>query len=129
MPVYDFPTHSRLSEVVVVQPHDVILVEGILIFAEQRLRDLFDIRIFVDTDDDVRFIRRLRRDISERGRSVESVITQWMETVRPMHQQFVEPSRRYAHVIIPEGGHNEVALNMVIAQIMSRLSRNLPGEK
>ncbi len=129
MPVYDFPTHSRLDEVVVVQPHDVILVEGILIFAEQRLRDLFDIRIFVDTDDDVRFIRRLRRDISERGRSVESVITQWMETVRPMHQQFVEPSRRYAHVIIPEGGHNEVALNMVIAQIMSRLSRNLPGEK
>ncbi|GAB4467321.1 MAG: uridine kinase [Anaerolineae bacterium] len=129
MPVYDFPTHSRLDEVVVVQPHDVILVEGILIFAEQRLRDLFDIRIFVETDDDVRFIRRLRRDIRERGRSVESVINQWMETVRPMHQQFVEPSRRYAHVIIPEGGHNEVALDMVIAQIMSRLSRGLPDEE
>lgn len=117
MPVYDFATHSRTDEVRIIQPHRVILVEGILIFAEARLRDLFDVRIFVDTDDDVRFIRRLQRDINERGRTVESVINQWMQTVRPMHLKFVEPSRRYAHIIIPEGGLNEVAMEMVIARI------------
>ena len=97
----------------------MILVEGILIFAEERWRDLFDVRIFVETDDDVRFIRRLQRDIAERGRTIDSVINQWMQTVRPMHLEFVEPSKRYAHVIIPEGGLNEVAMEMVIARIQS----------
>jgi len=119
IPMYDFSTHSRTSEVRVVQPQRVILVEGILIFAEERWRDLFDVRIFVETDDDVRFIRRLQRDISERGRTIDSVINQWMQTVRPMHLEFVEPSKRYAHVIIPEGGLNEVAMEMVIARIQS----------
>jgi uridine kinase len=117
VPVYDFTTDSRTDEVRVVQPHRVILVEGILIFAEARLRDLFDVRIFVDADDDVRFIRRLQRDIGERGRSIDSVINKWMQTVRPMHLEFVEPSKRYAHVIIPEGGMNLVAMEMVIARI------------
>ena len=116
-PVYDFTTDSRTDEVRVVQPHRVILVEGILIFAEARLRELFDVRIFVDADDDVRFIRRLQRDITERGRSIDSVINKWMQTVRPMHLEFVEPSKRYAHVIIPEGGLNMVAMEMLIARI------------
>lgn len=117
MPVYDFTTHSRLDETRVVQPHQIILVEGILIFAEARLRELFDVRIFVDTDDDVRFIRRLQRDITERGRTMESVINQWLQTVRPMHLEFVEPSKRYAHIIIPEGGMNDVAMEMIVARI------------
>nr|MBN1229637.1 uridine kinase [Anaerolineae bacterium] len=119
VPIYDFSTHSRTKNVKVVQPQRIVLIEGILIFTEARLRDLFDVRIFVETDDDVRFIRRLRRDISERGRTIDSVTTQWMQTVRPMHLEFVEPSKRYAHVIIPEGGLNEVALEMVIARIQS----------
>jgi uridine kinase len=117
MPVYDFSTDSRTDKHILVQPHRVVLVEGILIFAEARLRELFDVRIFVDTDDDVRFIRRLQRDVSERGRSLESVTNQWMQTVRPMHLEFVEPSKRYAHVIIPEGGLNEVAMEMVVSRI------------
>ncbi len=124
VPIYDFSTHSRTDEVRVVQPHRVILVEGILIFAEARLRELFDVRIFVDTPDDVRLIRRLRRDISERGRTLESVLDQWMLTVRPMYLRFVEPSKRYAHVIIPEGGLNEVAMDMVIARIQALQERN-----
>jgi uridine kinase len=95
----------------------VILVEGILIFADAKLRELFDVRIFVDTDDDVRFIRRLQRDISERGRSLDSVINQWLQTVRPMHLEFVEPSKRYAHIIVPEGGLNEVAMEMIVARV------------
>jgi uridine kinase len=117
MPIYDFATHTRTDEVRVVRPQNVILVEGILIFIEPRLRDLFDVRIFVETDDDVRFIRRLQRDIAERGRTVDSVVSQWMKTVRPMHLEFVEPSKRYAHVIIPEGGLNRVAMDMVIARL------------
>lgn len=119
VPSYDFSIHSRTSDVRVVQPHRVILVEGILIYTEARLRDLFDVRIFVETDDDVRFIRRLQRDITERGRNIDSVINQWMQTVRPMHLEFVEPSKRYAHVIIPEGGLNDVAMEMVIARIQA----------
>jgi uridine kinase len=119
MPVYDFSTDSRTDKTIRVQPHRVVLVEGILIFADQQLRDLFDVRIFVDTDDDVRLIRRIQRDISERGRTVESVISQWMKTVRPMHLEFVEPSKRYAHVIIPEGGMNQVAMDMVVARIQA----------
>ncbi|MBN1121627.1 MAG: uridine kinase [Anaerolineae bacterium] len=119
IPVYDFSTHTRTSEVRVVQPHRIILVEGILIFAEASLRELFDVRIFVETDDDVRLIRRLQRDIAERGRTIDSVINQWMQTVRPMHLEFVEPSKRYAHVIVPEGGLNQVAMEMIIARIQA----------
>jgi len=121
LPVYDFTTHTRTSRTVHIEPKRVILVEGILIFAEPELRDLFDVKIFVDTDADLRFIRRLQRDITERGRTVESVIRQYLYTVRPMHMDFVEPSKRYADVIIPEGGLNMVALDMVIARVESLL--------
>jgi uridine kinase len=121
VPVYDFTTHSRKSISLLVQPQPVILVDGILIFAEPELRALFDVKIFVDTPPDIRFIRRLERDIRERGRSVESVIHQYQTTVRPMHLEFVEPSKRYADVIIPEGGLNTVAMDMVVARIESLL--------
>jgi len=121
LPVYNFTTHSRTGKTVRVEPKRVILVEGILIFAEPKLRELFDIKIFVDTDSDIRFIRRLQRDIAERGRNTESVVQQYLTTVRPMHLEFVEPSKRYADVIIPEGGMNAVALDMVIARIESLL--------
>ena len=117
MPVYDFTTHSRKKETISVKPQPVILVDGILIFVEKELRKLFDVKIFVDTDPDIRFIRRLQRDIRERGRTQESVIKQYLKTVRPMHLEFVEPSKRYADVIIPEGGMNQVALDMVTARI------------
>ena len=117
LPVYDFTTHSRTTKTILVEPQRVILVEGILIFAEKGLRDLFDVKIFVDTDADLRLIRRLQRDISERGRTTESVIHQYLRTVRPMHLEFVEPSKRYADVIIPEGGFNEVAMGMVTTRI------------
>lgn len=121
VPVYDFTTYCRTDEVKVMQPQPIILVEGILIFAEADLRKLFDVRIFVDTDADIRFIRRLQRDIAERGRTVESVIEQYLHSVRPMHLDFVEPSKRYADVIIPEGGKNLVAIEMVAARIRSML--------
>lgn len=121
IPIYDFATHSRTDETFSVVPRGVILVEGILIFAESALREIFDIKIFVDTDDDIRFIRRLERDIAERGRTTDSVIKQYLSTVRPMHLEFVEPSKRYADVIIPEGGHNTAALDMVVARIESLL--------
>lgn len=121
MPIYDFTTHSRTDHTIHVEPRQVILVEGILIFYEAALRELFDVKIFVDTDADIRFIRRLQRDIIERGRTTESVIQQYLNTVRPMHMEFVEPSKRYADVIIPEGGLNTVALDMVIARIESLL--------
>jgi len=121
MPVYDFTTHSRTVETIHVEPRQVILVEGILIYAEPLLRPLFDVKIFVDTDSDIRFIRRLQRDISERGRTTENVINQYLKTVRPMHLDFVEPSKRYADIIIPEGGLNKVAMDMVIARIESLL--------
>jgi len=120
-PVYDFSTHSRTSQTIRLTPKPVIMVEGILIFAEPELRKLFDIKIFVDTDSDIRFIRRLTRDINERGRTMEAVIEQYLSTVRPMHMEFVEPSKRYADVIIPEGGYNQVALEMVIARVESLL--------
>ena len=121
VPIYDFSTHSRTDRSFTVQPRSVILVEGILIFAEAALRKLFDVKIFVDTDPDLRFIRRLQRDISERSRTTESVIKQYLSTVRPMHLEFVEPSKRYADVIIPEGGFNSAALDMVVARIESLL--------
>jgi uridine kinase len=117
MPVYDFKTHSRTDKTIRIEPQPIIIVEGILIFVEQELRDLFDVKIFVDTDPDIRFIRRMQRDIDERGRTVTSVIERYMSTVRPMHMEFVEPSKRYADVIIPEGGFNIVALDMVVARI------------
>jgi uridine kinase len=117
IPVYDFKTHTRTRETRHVDPQPVILVEGILIFADPRLRELMDVKIFVDTDADIRFIRRLQRDVAERGRSVESVINQYLRTVRPMHLEFAEPSKRYADVIIPEGGFNEVAIEMVAARL------------
>lgn len=117
VPVYDFSQHVRSGQTKLVHPRKVILVEGILIFAEKALREEFDIRIFVDTDPDIRFIRRLRRDLAERGRTVESVINQYLATVRPMHLEFVEPSKRWADVIIPEGGFNTVALDMVCARV------------
>jgi len=121
IPIYDFTTHTRTEQTRHVAPAQVILVEGILVFAEPKLRDLFDARLYVDTDADVRFIRRLRRDIEERGRSVASVCEQYLSTVRPMHMEFVEPSKRYADVIIPEGGFNEVAIEMVAARVRTLL--------
>ncbi len=121
VPIYDFAHHSRTDKSFPVAPHRVIMVEGILIFVEKSLRDLFDIKIFVDTDADIRFIRRLQRDISERGRTTESVIKQYQATVRPMHLEFVEPSKRYVDVIIPEGGFNTAALDMLTARIQTMM--------
>jgi uridine kinase len=121
VPIYDFSTHSRTERTFTVQPRNVILVEGILIFTEAALREMFDVKIFVDTDSDIRFIRRLERDLAERGRTTESVIKQYQSTVRPMHMEFVEPSKRYADIIIPEGGHNTAALDMVVARIEALL--------
>ena len=121
VPVYDFATDSRTDKFFKVNPRRVIIVEGILIFVDPALRALFDVKLFVDTDADVRFIRRLQRDITERGRTVESVIKRYQATVRPMHLEFVEPSKRYADVIIPEGGFNTAALDMVVARIESLL--------
>ncbi len=122
VPIYNFSTHSRTDQSFSVAPHRVIMVEGILIFVDKPLRDLFDIKIFVDTDADIRFIRRLQRDLSERGRTTESVIKQYQATVRPMHLEFVEPSKRYADVIIPEGGFNAAALDMLTARIQAMLT-------
>jgi uridine kinase len=121
IPVYDFTTHTRTNETRRIEPRRVILVEGILIFADEELRRLMDVKIYVDTDGDIRFIRRLQRDIADRGRTMESVIRQYLATVRPMHQEFVEPSKRYADVIIPEGGFNEVAMEMISARIRALL--------
>jgi uridine kinase len=117
LPIYDFTNHSRTDETILVEANPVILVEGILIFSERILRDMCDVKIFVDTDADIRLTRRIRRDISERGRTVTSVLDQYEKTVRPMHLEFVEPSKRYADIIIPEGGFNPVALDMVTARI------------
>ena len=122
MPQYDFVTHTRRRGRIVVEPCPVILVEGILIFGDAMLREVLDIKLYVDTDADVRFIRRLRRDVEERGRTVQSVIEQYLATVRPMHLEFVEPSKRYADLIIPEGGFNVVALDMIVARIESMIN-------
>jgi len=123
IPIYDFSTHSRTDRTIHVESQRVIIVEGILIFAEPELRTLFDMKLFVDTDTDIRFIRRLQRDIAERGRTMDMVIQQYLGTVRPMHMEFVDPSKRYADVIIPEGGLNQVAMDMVIARIESLLMK------
>jgi uridine kinase len=122
IPIYDFARHTRTEKTEHVSAQPIILVEGILIFSEPDLRQLFDIKIYVDTDADIRFIRRLKRDISERGRSADSVIEQYLSTVRPMHLKFVEPSKRYADVIVPEGGFNWVAIDMIADRIRSMLS-------
>jgi uridine kinase len=122
LPIYDFKTHTRLNETRAVAPKPIVIVEGILIFAEPRLLELMDIKVFVDTPDDIRFIRRLQRDLAERGRTIDSVIEQYIGTVRPMHMQFVEPSKRYADVIIPEGGHNLVSIDLLSGKIRERLA-------
>ena len=119
MPVYDYTVHNRSNEVVVVEPAPVIVLEGILIFAEQSLCDLMDIKVFVDTDADVRILRRILRDVQERGRSLDSVISQYLNTVKPMHEEFVEPSKKRADIIIPEGGFNSVALDMLLERVRS----------
>lgn len=124
IPVYDFTQHVRTQSTRRVEPRPIILIEGILIFVDPALRQLMDVRIYVDTDADIRFIRRLQRDIQERGRSLESVIRQYMETVRPMHLEFVEPSKRYADIIIPEGGYNVVALDIIVARIRALLAEH-----
>jgi len=121
VPVYDFTNHRRTEETVLVEPSPIILVDGILIFTKRKLREMMDIKVFVDTDADVRFIRRLQRDMTERGRSLESVIEQYLETVRPMHLKFVEPSKRFADVIIPNGGMNQVAIDMVVSRLKAML--------
>jgi len=122
-PTYDFAKFERMKRTEPISPQPAIIVEGILIYESRALRDLMDIKIFVDTDADLRFIRRLERDIRERGRTMEMVVAQYMATVRPMHMEFVEPSKRYADVIIPEGGHNEVGIDLVIQKIRSLVPR------
>ncbi|MCZ6858146.1 MAG: uridine kinase, partial [Gemmatimonadetes bacterium] len=116
-PVYDFANHTRRSETVQIAARAAVLVEGILILAEPELRDLLDIRVFVDADSDLRLMRRLERDVSERGRNADAVFEQYLETVRPMHLEFVEPSKRWAHIIIPEGGFNRVGVDMLVAEV------------
>jgi len=123
VPQYDFTRHARLSETETFQPRRALIVEGILIFADAALRELMDIKVFVDTDSDTRFIRRLQRDVAERGRTMESVIDQYQSTVKPMHLEFVEPSKRYADVIIPLGGHNTVAIELLLTMMRSVASR------
>lgn len=123
-PIYDFEKHTRKSETEIIQPRDIIILEGILILSEKEIRDLLDIKIFVDTDADVRVIRRILRDIKERGRTLDSVILQYMDTVRPAHLQFVEHTKRYADIIIPEGGYNKVAIDLIVSKINSILNEN-----
>ena len=125
LPLYDFRAQTRLNETRHVEPKSIVIVEGILIFADPRLLEQMDIKVFVDTPDDIRFIRRLRRDLAERARTVESVIEQYVATVRPMHMQFVEPSKRHADVIIPEGGHNLVSIDLLSGKIRERLASDL----
>ena len=121
-PVYDYTIHNRSDEVVQIAPRPVIIVEGILIFADEALRELMDIRIFVDTDADVRLCRRIKRDVNKRGRTLESVLTQYQDTVKPMHEKFVEPIKKYANLIVPEGGKNYVALDMIVDRIQRHLN-------
>jgi uridine kinase len=125
MPLYDYTIHTRMKETQRIEPKPVTIVEGILVLADPVLRELMDVKIFVDTADDLRFIRRLQRDVAERGRSVESVIRQYLETVRPMHLQFVEPSKRYADVVIPEGGYNEVGIDLISGKIRTLLQKEM----
>ena len=123
VPVYDFSQHARLRQTERVEPASILIVEGILVFQDPRLRALMDLRVFVDTDADVRFIRRLKRDLDERGRTLDSVVSQYLDTVRPMYLEFVEPSKRYADVIIPEGGYNTVAIDLVVSKLRALLGQ------
>ena len=120
-PIYDYSIHDRSDKTVIVKSAKVVIVEGILIYAVPELRELMDIKLYVDTDADVRILRRIRRDVRDRGRSLESVIDQYLTTVKPMHEQFVEPSKRYADLIIPEGGHNQVAMRMVVERVRAHI--------
>lgn len=122
-PVYDFTVHNRSSETVHIVPHKVIIVEGILIFENEALRDLMDIKIFVDTDADIRLCRRIKRDVNKRGRTLESVLMQYQQTVKPMHEKYVEPSKKYANLVVLEGGKNYVALDMIIGRIQRHLDK------
>lgn len=124
-PVYDFVVHTRSEETEHIEPSDVIVIEGLFILEDEQLRDLCDIRIFVDTDDDIRFIRRLIRDVKKRGRTIDSVIEQYTTTVKVMHNTFIEPSRKYANIIIPEGGHNQVAIDLLTTKISSIIQENM----
>ncbi|SDN45403.1 uridine kinase [Alkalicoccus daliensis] len=120
-PVYDYANHTRASEVIPIEPKDVIILEGIMILEDDKLRELMDIKLFVDTDSDMRIIRRLMRDINERGRTIDSVIDQYTSVVRPMHLQFIEPTKRYADIIVPEGGKNHVAIDLMVTKIKTIL--------
>jgi len=122
-PIYNFEIHNRIKETVTVMPKEIIVFEGILVLSEKVLRDMLNIKIYVDTDADVRFIRRLTRDINERGRTTDSVINQYLNVVKPMHEQFTEPTKRYADIIIPEGGHNKVAIDIITANISQILQK------
>ena len=122
-PIYDFTVHNRSDETLHITPQKVIIVEGILIFADEALRDLMDIRIFVDTDADVRLCRRIKRDVNKRGRTLESVLQQYQTTVKPMHEKFIEPSKKYANIVVPEGGKNVVALDMITGYIQRHLDK------
>ncbi|WP_338750287.1 uridine kinase [Bacillus sp. FJAT-52991] len=123
-PVYDYVQHTRSAETIVMEPKNVIILEGILVLEDPRLRDLMDIKLFVDTDADIRIIRRMMRDIQERGRTLDSVVDQYINVVRPMHNQFIEPTKRYADIIIPEGGQNHVAIDLVVTKIQTILEQN-----
>jgi len=128
-PIYDFEKHNRKEDTIKVESRDIIIVEGIMILEDERLRDLLDIKIFVDTDSDVRIIRRILRDITDRGRTLESVIDQYLTTVRPAHLQFIEPSKRYADIIIPEGGYNKVAIDLMVTKVKSIISEKQTNKK
>lgn len=125
MPVYDFKEHTRSKETIHTDPVDIIILEGILVLSNEEIRNLMDIKVYVDTDDDIRFIRRLQRDLQERGRSIDSVIEQYLGTVKPMYHQFIEPTKRYADIIIPEGGDNDVAIDMLTTKVHSILSKDI----
>ena len=121
-PIYDFVTHTRRAETTTVHPADVIVIDGILLFADERVRDLCDVKVFVDADPDIRLIRRIRRDMTKRARPLDEILDQYVTTVQPMHLQFVEPSKRYADVIVPRGGHNQIAIEMIVAKIQRRVA-------
>ena len=124
-PIYDFTCHNRCKETEHLEPTNVIILEGILVFVDEEIRDMFDMKIYVDTADDIRFIRRLQRDMNERGRTLESVVNQYLSTVRPMHEQFIEPSKKYADVIIPEGGNNPIVIDLLVSKINSLIENSI----
>ena len=123
-PIYDYSIHNRKKETIKVEPKEIIIVEGLLVFYEERIRDLLDIKIFVDTDADIRILRRINRDMRDRGRSLESIMNQYMSTVRPAHEQFIEPTKKYADIIVTEGGNNLVAVDLMVTKIKSLLYNN-----